>query len=330
MTKTLVTGGCGYIGTHLTHALVDRGDTVVIIDDLSEGRTDFLPEDFTLHTIDCGSSTEVAPILEDYGPDVVFHLAGSIVQPESITDPLTYYRNNSLNSLNFLTTCLEAGIRNVVFSSTAAVYGSKITRPITESDPMQPETPYGRSKAMTEWLLEDLARISDLRYTALRYFNVVGADPELRCGQCSRQATHLLKIAMEAATGQRDGLGIFGTDYPTRDGTCIRDYLHVTDLVDAHLLAADDLVRNRENRILNLGTGAGFTVREIIAKAEEVLGITFDIRTQDRRPGDPAALCADSREASAILGWSPKHSNLNTIIQTAWDWENRLKSVDGN
>lgn len=329
MMKTLVTGGCGYIGTHLAHALVDRGDTVAIIDDLSEGRIDFLPNDITLHTIDCGNADAVTPILEDYAPDVVFHLAGSIVQPESITDPLTYYQNNSLNSLNFLAACLETDVRNVVFSSTAAVYGSQITRPIMETDPMQPETPYGRSKAMTEWLLEDFARISDLRYTALRYFNVVGADAKLRCGQCSRQATHLLKIAMEAATGQRNGLDIFGTDYPTRDGTCIRDYLHVTDLVEAHLLAADDLMENRQNRILNLGTGAGFTVREIISKAEEVLDIKFDVRAEGRRPGDPAALCADSRKAAATLGWSPKLSNLETIIRTAWDWENHLKSADG-
>lgn len=328
--RTLVTGGCGYIGTHLAHALADRGDTVAIIDDLSEGRTDFLPDDITLHTIDCGDFDSVTPILKDYAPDVVFHLAGSIVQPESITDPLTYYRNNSLNSLNFLTACLETGVRNVVFSSTAAVYGSQISQPITESDPMRPETPYGRSKAMTEWVLEDLARISDLRYSALRYFNVVGADSKLRCGQCSRQATHLLKIAMEAATGQRDGLGIYGTDYPTRDGTCIRDYLHVSDLVDAHLLAAGDLFENRENRILNLGTGTGFTVKEVIANTEKILGVKFDVRTEDRRPGDPAVLCADSQRAANILGWSPKFSNLETIIRTAWDWENRLKSVDGH
>jgi UDP-glucose 4-epimerase len=327
--RTLVTGGCGYIGTHLAHALVDRGDTVAIIDDLSEGRTDFLPKDVTLHTIDCGNTGAVAPILEAYRPDVVFHLAGSIVQPESISDPLTYYRNNSINSLNFLSVCLETGVRQVVFSSTAAVYGSQVARPIVEGDPIHPETPYGRSKAMTEWLLEDFARISDLRYTALRYFNVVGADPELRCGQCSRQATHLLKIAMEVATGQRDGLSIFGSDYPTRDGTCIRDYLHVTDLVEAHLLAADDLVKNRQNRILNLGTGTGFTVREVISRMENVLDIEIDVRTEDRRPGDPATLCADSREATAILGWSPTFSNLDTILRTAWDWENRLKSIDG-
>lgn len=327
--KTLLTGGCGYIGTHLAHALVDRGDTVTIIDDLSEGRTDFLPTGITLHTFDCGDSEAVTAVLKDYAPDVVFHLAGSIVQPESITDPLTYYRNNSIKSLSFLTACMETGVRNIVFSSTAAVYGSQIVRPITENDPMQPETPYGRSKAITEWVLEDFARISDLRYTALRYFNVVGADPKLRCGQCSRQATHLLKIAMEAATGQRNGLGIYGTDYPTRDGTCIRDYLHVSDLVDAHLLAASDLMTNRENRILNLGTGDGFTVKEIIANTEEVLGINFKVRTEDRRPGDPASLCADSTKAVDTLGWSPKLSNLETIIRTAWDWENHLKSIDG-
>lgn len=319
----LVTGGAGYIGSHMVYALLDRGERPVVIDNLSTGIRALLPRDVEMIEGDIGDRALVARVLRDNNVDAVLHFAGSIVVPDSVADPLGYYANNAGQSRILLEACIAAGIANFVFSSSAAVYGAGGDTPIAETAATDPINPYGRSKLMTEWMLEDAARAHDFRYAALRYFNVAGADPQGRTGQSSTRATHLIKAACQTALGRRGELEIFGTDYPTRDGTCVRDYIHVTDLVAAHLIALDALRKGGPPGACNVGYGRGFTVREVIAAVERAAGRAIPVREGLRRAGDPPSLVADPAKLKGA-GWQPRLDNLDAIVTHAFAWERRL------
>ena len=323
--RVLVTGGAGYIGSHVAHALVDAGHGVVVLDNLSTGVRANVPAAADFVHGDVGDQERVGALLHDEGIDAVLHFAGAIVVPESVADPLKYYRVNTAKTRDLLAACVAAGVDRFLFSSTAAVYGQPESLPITEDTPLAPINPYGRSKLMTEWMLADLAAATPLRYTALRYFNVAGADPEGRTGQSTPDATHLIKVASQTAVGARSRMAIFGTDYPTRDGTCIRDYIHVSDLATAHVLALEALAETGENRVLNCGYSRGFTVREVIDAVKRVSGEDFEVREEPRRAGDPPELVADSTRLREQLGWSPHHDDLDVIVRTAMDWEAKLR-----
>lgn len=320
----LVTGGAGYIGSHLVLDLCERGETVWVLDDLSTGRRALLPPQVRLIEGDVGDAALLARVFEEAAIDTVLHFAGSIIVPESHADPLKYYRNNTAASRTLIEACVVAGIRRFIFSSTAAVYGNPAEVPISEAAAQQPISPYGASKMMTELMLRDVGAAHGLASICLRYFNVAGADPKGRSGQCSPQATHLIKVAAQAALGLRPRLEIFGTDYPTPDGTCVRDYIHVTDLARAHALALDHLRDGGESAVLNCGYGTGFSVREVIQAVRRVHGASFDVVESPRRPGDPAQLVADPAEIRARLGWRPDLDDLDTIVAQALDWERRL------
>ncbi len=319
--RFLVTGGAGYIGSHLAWALLDRGHDVVIIDDLSTGVGALIPNDATFVHGDCA---DPKCLRAAYGPepiDGVFHFAGSVVVPESVSDPIKYYFNNTTKTLELLRFLLAQGTRHFVFSSTAAVYGQPVTDQVTEDTPTEPINPYGRSKLMIEWILRDVAAAQGLHYLALRYFNVAGADPQLRTGQATPEATHLIKVATGAALGARDGLTIFGTDFPTPDGTGVRDYIHVSDLADLHVLAMDDLLAGGTSGVLNCGYGRGFSVREVIDTLKDVSGSDFPVHDGPRRAGDPAALIADPSRTRERFSWSPRHDDLTEIVESALAWE---------
>ena len=268
-----------------------------------------------------------ANLFQRYAITAVIHFAGSIVVPESVEKPLTYYENNTVASRDLIEACVQAGVKHFIFSSTAAVYGMPQNNPVTEQADTAPINPYGRSKLMTEWMLEDAARAHDLRYVALRYFNVAGADPGGRSGQSTPNATHLIKRACQAALGRVATLDIFGTDFPTRDGTGVRDYIHVSDLVAAHALALDHLQQGGGSTVLNCGYGHGFSVREVIDTVSKVAGRKIPTRESPRRPGDPPALVADSSQLQAQFGWRPEHDDLEEIVSTAYAWERRLNSA---
>ncbi|RLQ89199.1 UDP-glucose 4-epimerase GalE [Notoacmeibacter ruber] len=326
MTKrVLVTGGAGYIGSHAAHALVDRGDEVVIIDRLSTGFDWLVPAAADLVVADIGDTERVASLLQDGGFDAIMHFAGSIVVPESVADPLSYYENNTVKSRGLIECAVRAGVPHFVFSSTAAVYGSVGSEPVAEDTPLRPESPYGSSKLMTEIMLADAARAHDLTYGVLRYFNVAGADPAGRTGQSTKGATHLIKVAVEAAVGKREGIEIFGEDYQTADGTCVRDYIHVTDLVAAHLLALDRLRDGGDSLTANLGYGHGFSVKEVLQTVDDVAG---PIRKTmgPRRPGDAASIVADASKARRELNWQPQHDDLTGIVEDALRWERHLQT----
>jgi UDP-glucose 4-epimerase len=316
----LITGGAGYIGSHAVLAWRDAGIPVVVLDDLSTGRRERLPEDVPFVEGDVGDGTLVRELIGSHGVAAVVHFAGSIVVPESVADPLKYYRNNTCASRSLIEACVEAGVRRFVFSSTAAVYGIPETVPIPEDAPTAPINPYGASKLMTEWILRDTAAAADFTYAALRYFNVAGADPEARSGQATRAPTHVIEVASHAALGLRDGFEIFGDDYDTPDGTCIRDYIHVTDLAAAHLLALRHLEGGGPSVVLNLGNERGFSVREVVEAMQRVAGRDFRVRIGPRRPGDPARLIADASQARELLGWRPERADLDTQIADAWRW----------
>lgn len=320
----LVTGGAGYIGSHVVLALTDAGRRTVVLDDLSSGRRAAVPEGIPFVEGGVGDAALVADTVARHRISTVMHFAGSIVVPESVERPLDYYRNNTLNSHALIMTCVTAGVGRFVFSSTAAVYGMPDRLPIGEDAPTIPINPYGASKLMTEWMLRDAAVAHGLRYVALRYFNVAGADPLGRSGQVSKAATHLIKIVAEAVTGQRSGIQMFGDDYPTPDGTCVRDYIHVADLASAHLAALRHLEAGGDSLILNCGYGRGYSVREVLSMAERITGLPLSMRVAGRRAGDPSALVADVARIRQTLGWTPRHDNLETIIRTALDWERRL------
>jgi UDP-glucose-4-epimerase len=321
----MVTGGAGYIGSHMVHALVDRGEEVVVVDDLSTGFDAVLPEAAALEVGSVGDEDFVGGVIARHGVTAIAHFAGSIIVPESVADPLKYYRNNTANSRSLVAAAVAGGVSAFLFSSTAAVYGEPTRMPIDEGLAPAPVSPYGWSKLMTEVMLRDASAAHGFSYAALRYFNVAGADPRGRTGQSSREATHLIKIAAQAAVGLRAGMSVFGTDYPTPDGTCLRDYIHVTDLIDAHVLALDHLRAGGGNLTANCGYGTGFSVSEVIAAVKRVSGADFPVTVAGRRAGDPAALVADSSRIRAALGWVPKHQDLDTIVGHALAWEASLQ-----
>ena len=318
---TLITGGAGYIGSHAVLALRQAGRRVVVLDDLSTGSRRVVPQGVTFVLGDAGDRQLVRRLIAAHDVDSVIHFAGSILVEQSVSDPLRYYANNVAVSRNLLEACSDAGVSRFIFSSTAAVYGAPDEVPIRESAPTQPINPYGSSKLVTEWMLRDLARASDLSYVALRYFNVAGADPQGRSGQLGPVATHLIKIASQVVAGIRDSIAIFGDDYDTPDGTCVRDYIHVSDLAAAHLAALEYLEAGGESCSLNCGYGHGYSVREVLHAVERCTGRPLNPRSAPRRPGDPPILVADVSALRRTLRWSPRFDSLDVIITSAVDWE---------
>ncbi len=323
----LVTGGAGYIGGHMVLALLDAGEEVVVLDDLSTGFAWAVPKPATLVIGDMGDTAALEAIFANHHIEAIAHFAAKIVVPESVADPLLYYLNNTAKARNLIEVAVRAGIRRFIFSSTAAVYGEPIVNPISEDAPPAPINPYGRSKLMVEWILEDVARARDFSYVALRYFNVAGADPAGRLGQSTPNATHLIKVAVQAALGRRPGMDVYGTDYPTPDGTCIRDYIQVSDLIAAHLLALAHLRDGGKSLVLNCGYGHGHSVNEVIDMVKRVTGIDFPVRLAGRRAGDPAMLVAGAARIRNLLGWSPRYDNLQEIVHEAYEWERKLPSI---
>jgi UDP-glucose 4-epimerase len=321
----LVTGGAGYIGSHMALELVDAGEDVVVLDNLSTGYRRSVPAGSTFVEGNVGDPELVSRLLRDYEIDAILHFAGSILVPDSVTDPLGYYLNNTCNSRTLLACAAAAKIPNFIFSSTAAVYGIPEINPVTETAVLQPISPYGSSKLMTETMLSDTAKSHPLRFVALRYFNVAGADPKGRSGQSTPRATHLIKVASETALGMRPSLEIYGTDYETPDGTCIRDYIHVTDLVRAHLDALRYLRAGGESIVLNCGYGRGFSVLDVVEAVKRAAGHDFTVRTTGRRAGDPPALVAGADRIHEVLGWEPRLNDLDTIVEHALAWEKHLK-----
>jgi len=320
MARMLVTGGAGYVGSHALRALVAAGHEVVVLDDLRAGAAEAVGE-APLVRADVGDAAALARVFAEHGPFAgVLHFAGSISVPESVARPLAYYRNNTAASGALLEAALANGVRAFVFSSTAAVYGAPERQPIPEDIPLAPQNPYGASKAMVERMLADAERAHGLAWLALRYFNASGADPAGGIGERHDPETHLIPLALEAAAGLRPALSLFGSDWPTPDGTCVRDYVHVSDLAEAHRLGIEALLAGGASGAYNLGTGRGHSIREVIAAVERVTGRRVPVVEAPRRPGDPPALVADPSRFRARFGWNPAHSDLDTIVRTAWDW----------
>jgi UDP-glucose 4-epimerase len=320
----LVSGGAGYIGSHMVHALADAGEGVVVIDNLSTGFSAFLPEGVPLFIGDAADENLVEGVIAAHNVDAIIHFAGSVVVPDSMRDPLGYYRNNTMTTRNLLNAAVKCGVRRFIFSSTAAVYGNPDRMPVTEDAPTRPLSPYGSSKLMSEIMLHDVASAHALNYVVLRYFNVAGADPQARIGLATLGATHLLKIAVEAATGQRAKIDVFGTDYPTPDGSCVRDFIHVTDLVQAHGAALSYLRAGGASTTLNCGYGRGYSVLETIEAVRRVSGRNFAVQYGERRPGDIMTMIADTSRIRATLDWVPQYDDLDTIAAHALAWEEKL------
>ncbi|MBI5641407.1 MAG: UDP-glucose 4-epimerase GalE [Nitrospirae bacterium] len=324
--KILVTGGAGYIGSHMVKRLGERGHEIVVYDNLSSGYRDAVLYG-SLVIGDLSDYGKLCRLFGKEGFDAVIHFAASISVEESVRKPLMYYRNNAANIFHLLEACLRYRVNNFIFSSTAAVYGNPSETPLTEKVSIQPVNPYGFSKMMAEQALQDTSRSSELRYVSLRYFNAAGADPEGELGERHDPETHLIPLAIRAALGSREGVTMFGTDYDTPDGTCIRDYIHVRDLIDAHLLALDYLMSGGSSRVFNCGYGRGYSVREIVEAVRRVTGAEFKVIETGRREGDPPYLIADSSRIRAELGWVPACDDIDYIIKTAWEWEKKLSSV---
>lgn len=322
--SVLVTGGAGYIGSHMVLELLDGGESVVVLDNLSTGFRWAVPTGVPLIVGDVGDQDLVRTVIGKHGIDAIIHFAGSIVVPESVADPLGYYHNNTAKSRSLIEAAIMSGVKQFIFSSTAAVYGNPIENPVTETATPAPMSPYGSSKLMTEIMLADAARAHDFRFVALRYFNVAGADPQGRTGQSTKGATHLIKVACETALGKRPRIDVFGTDYDTRDGTCIRDYIHVKDLARAHMSALGHLRAGGRSDIFNCGYSQGYSVLEVIAAVKRVSGRDFEVRMGPRRPGDPAAIVAASAKIRRELGWTPEHDDLDSIVAQALAWEEHL------
>jgi UDP-glucose 4-epimerase len=320
----LVTGGAGYIGSHMVYELADAGEQVVVLDNLSTGFQWAVAEDVPLIVGETGDQTLVGRIIREYGIDSIIHFAASVVVPDSVRDPLAYYRNNTSNSRALIECAVNCGIKHLIFSSTAAVYGNPGDTPVAEDAPTLPISAYGWSKLMTEIMLHDTCRAYGLRHAILRYFTVAGADPNGRASQSSRVATHLIKLAAETTLGLRPMLEVFGTDYPTPDGTCIRDYIHVSDLVAAHCAALNHLRGGAPSLTLNCGYGHGFSVLDVIGAFKRVSGVDFKVENAPRRPGDAAQIVAASDRARAMLGWQPRFDDLLTIVSHALAWEREL------
>jgi UDP-glucose 4-epimerase len=325
MDKILVTGGCGYIGSHVVRQLSEAGYEIVVYDNLSTGFAEALVHGEELVVGDLADTERVENVFREYGCKSVLHFAAAIVAPESVTAPLKYYGNNTGNTLNLLKACVKFGVERFIFSSTAAVYGMPEGGIAAEESPTVPINPYGTSKLMSEWMLRDTAAAHGLRYAALRYFNVAGADPLARMGQRTPEATHLIKVCCLAALGMRGAVSIYGTDYPTPDGTGVRDYIHVEDLASAHLAALKHLERAGESVTLNVGYGQGASVRKVIETARRVSGVEFPVEEAPRRPGDPASLVAKADAIRTVLDWDPRYNDLETIVADAWRWEEKLQ-----
>ena len=320
----LVTGGAGFIGSHMVLELLDAGEDVVVLDNLSTGFRWAVPDGAKFVEGDIGDRDLVSRLFLSNSIDAIIHFAGSVVVPESVANPLGYYLNNTCKSRSLIASAVEIKVPHFIFSSTAAVYGMPKENPVAEGALLEPISPYGTSKLMTELILRDTARAHNLRYVALRYFNVAGADPRGRSGQSTARATHLIKVACETALRERPYLEVFGTDYPTPDGTCIRDYIHVSDLVRAHLDALRYLRAGGESEVLNCGYGSGFSVLDVIGSVKQASQRDFPVRMGPRRAGDPAAIVAKAERISEVLGWKPRLNDLDTIVGHALAWEKRL------
>jgi UDP-glucose 4-epimerase len=320
----LVTGGAGYIGSHMVYELADAGEQVVVLDNLSTGFDWAIANGVPLITGESGDQELVTRAIREHGVDAIIHFAASTVVPDSVRDPLSYYRNNTVNSRALIECAVNGGVRQFIFSSTAAVYGNPTEVPVTEDAPTLPISPYGWSKLMTEIMLRDADSAHGLKHVILRYFNVAGADPQHRTGQSTKSATHLIKVAVEAVLGLRPKLDVFGNDYPTPDGTCIRDYIHVNDLVRAHADALRYLRSGGTSLTLNCGYGHGFSVLEVIKAVKRASRVDFKIDIAPRRPGDPSRIVAHSERARSKLGWQPRHDDLSTIVRDALNWEREL------
>ncbi len=323
----LVTGGAGFIGSHTALALRDRDEDVIILDNLSTGFEWAIPKGAELVVGDIADKDLVSTIIQTRNISAIIHFAGSIVVPESIEDPLGYYHNNTCKSRDLIACAVANDVKNLIFSSTAAVYGMPEVNPVTEEAVKAPISPYGTSKLMTEYMLRDTSIATDLNYVALRYFNVAGADPKGRAGQSTPKATHLIKVASEIIHGPRTEMNVFGTDYPTNDGSCIRDYIHVSDLATAHCIALDHLQKGGESKVYNCGYGKGFSVLEVIDAVKRASGQDFTVHLADRRPGDPAELVASSKLIRDELGWKPEYDDLDLIVSHALAWEEKLNTL---
>ena len=323
----LVTGGAGYIGSHMVLELLGARERVIVLDNLTTGFRWAVPAEATLVIGDAGDQDLVRTVIRKNDVSAIVHFAGSIVVPESVADPLGYYNNNTVKSRALIEVAVAMGVKQFIFSSTAAVYGMTGDAPVDEDATLQPMSPYGSSKLMTEIMLADAARAHDFRYAALRYFNVAGADPEGRTGQSTPRATHLIKTACETALGQRPRMEVFGTDYPTTDGTCVRDYIHVLDLARAHMAALAHLRSGGKSDIYNCGYGQGYSVLQVIDAVKRASGVEFEVKMSPRRAGDPASVVAAPAKIRRELGWEPKFDDLDTIVAHALAWEKRLASI---
>jgi UDP-glucose 4-epimerase len=323
VTTVLVTGGAGYIGSHAVWSLLDAGFDVVVVDDFSTGRRELVPAKAALVELNV-ADPRVAEVIKQYRPAVALHFAGSIIVEESVSDPLKYYLNNTAASRSFFETCVRNGLDKVVFSSTAAVYGLSEQLPVSETSPTVPINPYGASKLMVEWMLRDAAHAHGLRYVAFRYFNVAGADQDGRSGPMGQNVTHLIRVACQHALGLRPKISVFGEDYATPDGTCIRDFIHVNDLADAHVSAVHHLVGGGQSVTLNCGYGHGYSVRQVLDILNRICEGALKIEGAPRRPGDPPALVADVSAIGKTLDWTPRRNDLDLILRSALGWERRL------
>ncbi|WP_066557388.1 UDP-glucose 4-epimerase GalE [Croceicoccus bisphenolivorans] len=324
----LVTGGAGYIGSHAVLALVDKGWPVAVIDNLSTGFEWAIPDGVTLYRGDIADTELLARIFAEQGTQAILHFAGSIIVPESVENPLKYYENNTAKSRTLMEAAVNAGVKHFIFSSTATVYGEPELKPLTEDDPLVPVNPYGMSKLMTERILADVSRAHPMNHCVLRYFNVAGADPRARSGQSTAGATHLIKVAVEAALGKRNHVAVFGSDYPTPDGTGVRDYIHVSDLADAHVHALEALMEQPERSLtMNVGYGRGYSVLEVLDAVDKVVGQPVPRRAEPRRAGDVPSLVSDNSRIRATTQWQPRHADLEEIIGHALAWEKKLTGI---
>jgi UDP-glucose 4-epimerase len=322
--SVLVTGGGGYIGSHMVWQLVDTGEKVVVLDNFTTGFRWAIAPEAAIVQGDIADEALVGQVIAEHGVEAIIHFAGSVVVPDSVADPLGYYLNNTVRSRALLAAAVRGKVPRFIFSSTAAVYGTPKTAPVPEDAILMPESPYGRSKLMTETMLADTAFAHGLSYVALRYFNVAGADPRGRTGQSTKGATHLIKVASETALGKRDGMTVYGTDYPTPDGTCVRDYIHVSDLAAAHSAALEHLRDGGRNLVANCGYGQGYSVLDVVETVKRVSGRDFKVTLGARRPGDPAAIVASPALIMSEFGWKPRYDDLDEIVRTALAWEAAL------
>jgi UDP-glucose 4-epimerase len=320
----LVTGGAGYIGSHMAYGLIDAGERVAVLDDLSAGDKACVPPQAAYHHGDVGDEALLSGIFREHDIEAVIHFAGSASVPESVANPLAYYLNNTAKSRSLLAASVEHGVKHFIFSSTSVVYCPTEPMPLAETCKINPISPYGASKVMTERMLADVSLAHDITHCVLRYFNVAGADPKGRTGQSSPKSAHLIKMASQVALAKRPQLSVYGTDYPTRDGTCVRDYIHVTDLVDAHLDALRYLRQGGASQVMNVGYGRGYSVLEVVEAVKRVSGVDFPVKIEARRPGDPAELVSDPSLARELLGWTPRLDDLAVIVEHALSWERRL------